>query len=191
MPLVAHPVRSLWGSQPRCARCVCEWLHRKWDGADVFNYVPGTINTNGGGVVDNTTISWDEPLLRPKKVTFVTSTPLKFESDEMDGLAAPLAAESTSQNPSGLSSNQSTLINVASKFRKMREPKLQKLKGGNTTSANLFLTGWVKEVRATIKDRELSESEGVQLIREFTGSKARQQVDFYMDLNPIPSIEGY
>ena len=35
MPLVAHPVRSLWGSQPRCARCVCEWLHRKWDGATV------------------------------------------------------------------------------------------------------------------------------------------------------------
>ena len=35
MPLVAHPVRSLWGSQPRCARCVCEWLHRKWDGAVV------------------------------------------------------------------------------------------------------------------------------------------------------------
>ena len=34
MPLVAHPVRSLWGSQPRCARCVCEWLHRKWDGAN-------------------------------------------------------------------------------------------------------------------------------------------------------------
>ena len=33
MPLVAHPVRSLWGSQLRCARCVCEWLHRKWDGA--------------------------------------------------------------------------------------------------------------------------------------------------------------
>ena len=37
MPLVAHPVRSLWGSQPRCARCVCEWLHRKWDGASGKN----------------------------------------------------------------------------------------------------------------------------------------------------------
>ena len=36
MPLVAHPVRSLWGSQPRCARCVCEWLHRKWDGAETW-----------------------------------------------------------------------------------------------------------------------------------------------------------
>ena len=38
MPLVAHPVRSLWGSQPRCARCVCEWLHRKWDGAQEILY---------------------------------------------------------------------------------------------------------------------------------------------------------
>ena len=38
MPLVAHPVRSLWGSQPRCARCVCEWLHRKWDGAIFTGY---------------------------------------------------------------------------------------------------------------------------------------------------------
>ena len=35
MPLVTHPVRSLWGSQPRCARCVCEWLHRKWDSASL------------------------------------------------------------------------------------------------------------------------------------------------------------
>ena len=47
---------------------------------DVFNYVPGTVNTNRGGAADNTTINWDEPLVRPKKVTFVTSTPLKFDS---------------------------------------------------------------------------------------------------------------
>ena len=32
--------------------------------------------------------------------------------------------------------------------------------------------------------------EGVQLIREFTESKARQQVDFYLDMNPNPTIEG-
>ena len=161
----------------------------------VFNYVPGTVNTNRGGAADNTMINWDEPLVHPKKVTFVTSTPLKFDSDgvthkEMDGLVAPLTAENISQNPSGISSNNATLVNLASEFKKMREPKLQKLKGGNTSSAHLFLRGWVKEVRATIKDRELSESEGVQLIQEFTKSKARQQVDFFMDLNPIPTIEG-
>ena len=162
---------------------------------DVFNYVPGTVNTNRGGAVDNTTINWDEPVARPKKVTFVTSTPLRFDSDivthkDMDGLAAPLTAEQNSQNPSTTLNNNTTLVNLASEFRKMREPKLQKLKGGNTSSTHLFLTGWVKEVRATIKDHELSESEGVQLIREFTESKARQQVDFFMDLNPEPTIEG-
>ena len=162
---------------------------------DIFNYVPGTVNTNRGGAADNTTINWEEPLVRPKKVTFVTSTPLKFDSGEvtqkeMDGLAAPLTSECTIQNPSTTSSTNTTLVNIASEFKKMREPKLQKLKGGNTSSAHLFLTGWVKEVRATIKDRELTEAEGVQLIREFTESKARQQVDFYMDLNPTPTVEG-
>ena len=140
-------------------------------------------------------INWDETLARPKKVTFVTSTPLKFDSDEvthkdMEGLAAPLAAEHTSQNPSIVSSNNTTLVNLASECRKMWEPKLQKLKGGNTSSTHLFLTGWVKEVWATIKDREFSESEGVQLIREFTESKAHQQVDFFMDLNPVSTVEG-
>ena len=79
--------------------------------------------------MDNTTINWDEPLVCPKKVTFVTSTPLKFDSDgvshkDMDGLAAPLTAKNTSQNPSSISSNNATLVNLASEFRKMQEPKL-------------------------------------------------------------------
>ena len=100
---------------------------------DVFNYVPGTVNTNRGGAVDNTTINWDEPVARPKKVTFVTSTPLRFDSDivthkDMDGLAAPLTTEQNSQNPSTTLNNNTTLVNLATEFRKMREPKLQKLK---------------------------------------------------------------
>ena len=72
----------------------------------------------------------------------------------------------------------------------MREPKIQKLKGGNTSSAQLFITGWIKEVCTVICDRQLTDEEGVQLIREFTESKARQQVDFYLDMTPNPTIEG-
>ena len=34
---------------------------------DVFNYVPGTVNTNRGGAVDNTTINWDENSVRVLK----------------------------------------------------------------------------------------------------------------------------
>ena len=159
---------------------------------EIYNFLPGTVKTDRGGAVSNTTINWDNTTLRPKHVTFATSTP-KVTEEDMVGLAAPLAAETTRVSQpvtSGSLNEQSTLINLASEFKKMREPKIQKLKGGNTSSAQLFITGWIKEVRAVIRDRQLSDEEGVQLIREFTESKARQQVDFYLDMNPTPSIEG-
>ena len=37
-----------------------------------------------------------------------------------------------------------------SEFKKMREPKLAKLKGGTTANASLFFTSWVKDARAVI-----------------------------------------
>ena len=52
MPLVAHPVRSLWGSQPRCARCVCEWLHRKWDGA-ILGWIKAFLSDRTQQVIVN------------------------------------------------------------------------------------------------------------------------------------------
>ena len=159
---------------------------------EIYNFLPGTVKTDRGGAVTNTTINWDNTTLRPKHVTFTTSTP-KVTDEDMVGLAAPLAAETTRVSqpiPTGSLGDQSTLINLVSEFKKMREPKIQKLKGGNTSSAQLFITGWIKEVRVVIHDRQLTDEEGVQLIREFTESKARQQVDFYLDMTPNPTIEG-
>ena len=159
---------------------------------EIYNFLPGTVKTDRGGAVTNTTINWDNTTLRPKHITFTTSTP-KVTNEDMVGLAAPLAAETTrvSQSiPTGSLGDQSTLINLASEFKKMREPKIQKLKGGNTSSAQLFITGWIKEVHAVIRNRTLTDQDRVQLIHEFTKSKARQQVDFYLDMTPNPTIEG-
>ena len=61
---------------------------------DIFNFLPGTVKTDRGGAVTNTTINWDNTTLRPKHVTFATSTP-KVTAEDMVGLAAPLAAETT------------------------------------------------------------------------------------------------
>ena len=85
---------------------------------DIFNFLPGTVKTDRGGTVTNTTINWDNTTLRPKHVTFATSTP-KVTTEDMVGLAAPLAAETTrvSQTiPTGSLGDQSTLINLASEF---------------------------------------------------------------------------
>ena len=84
----------------------------------IYNFLPGTVKTDRGGTVTNTTINWDNTTLRPKHVTFTTSTP-KVTDEDMVRLAAPLAAETTRLSqpvPTGSLGDQSTLINLASEF---------------------------------------------------------------------------
>ena len=44
----------------------------------------------------------------------------------------------------------STVHVMANKFKKLKEPKLAKLKGGYSSEANLFFQGWVKDVQAVV-----------------------------------------
>ena len=83
-----------------------------------------------------------------------------------------------------------TMSAVASEFKKMREPKLAKLKGRITSGASLFFNSWVKDVRAVILEWSMSNAESLQLVRDYTEGKARQQVEFYIVSTPNPSFEG-
>ena len=82
-----------------------------------------------------------------------------------------------------------TMSAVASEFKKMREPKLAKLKGGITSGASLFFNSWVKDVRAVILERSMSNAGSLQLVKDYTEGKARQQVEFYIVSTPNPSFE--
>ena len=83
-----------------------------------------------------------------------------------------------------------TMSAVASEFKKMREPKLAKLKGRITSGASLFFNSWVKDVRAVISEWSMSNAESLQLVKDYTEGKARQQVEFYIVSTPNPSFEG-
>ena len=83
-----------------------------------------------------------------------------------------------------------TMSAVASEFKKMREPKLTKLKGRITSGASLFFNSWVKDVRAVILERSMSNAESLQLVKDYTEGKARQQVEFYIVSTPDPTFEG-
>ena len=83
-----------------------------------------------------------------------------------------------------------TMSAVASEFKKMREPKLAKLKGGITSRASLFFNSWVKDVRAVILEWSMSNAESLQLVKDYTEGKARQQVEFYIVATPDPTFEG-
>ena len=83
-----------------------------------------------------------------------------------------------------------TMSAVASEFKKMREPKLAKLKGGVTSGASLFFNSWVKDVRSVIQERSMSNTESLQLVKDYTEGRARQQVEFYIVSTTNPTIDG-
>ena len=81
-----------------------------------------------------------------------------------------------------------TMTAVASEFKKMREPKLAKLKGGTTANASLFFTSWVKDARSVITERSMNNYEALQLVKDFTEGKARAQVEFYLASTVNPTF---
>ena len=83
-----------------------------------------------------------------------------------------------------------TMLAVASEFKKMREPKLAKLKGGITSGASLFFNSWVKDVKAVILEHSMSNAESLQLVKDYTEGKAHQQVEFYIVSTLDTTFEG-
>ena len=166
------------------------------------------------------TILWskneDAPPIPPRKHVHFTSTPRHpaqanlFDSDDDNPITGhpgnPFVSNPgnpfTQQQVRGnvpaqttVDTDATTIIGntmsaVASEFKKMREPKLAKLKGGVTSGASLFFNSWIKDVRSVIQERAMSNTESLQLVKEYTEGKARQQVEFYIVSTQNPSFEG-
>ena len=156
------------------------------------------------------TILWskneDAPPIPPRKHVHFTSTPRHpvqsnlFDSDDDNPITGhpgnpfisnpgnPFTQQQVRGNvpaQTTIDTDATTIIGktmsaVASEFKKMREPKLAKLKGGVTSGASLFFNSWVKDVRSVIQERSMSNSESLQLVKDYTEGRARQQVEFYI-----------
>ena len=68
-------------------------------------------------------------------------------------------------------------------LKKIREPKISKLKGGYLANAMLVLNSWLKDIEMCIQECWLSSMEAVQLIKDYTSNNARDVVEFYLDTN--------
>ena len=53
----------------------------------------------------------------------------------------------------------------------------------------LFFQGWAKDVQAVVADCQLTDSEAIQLIKEYTEASAHKQVDSFLDLTEHPTFE--
>ena len=125
---------------------------------EVVNTLPGTVNVNRGGTVPATGVSidWGDSTIAPpnKQVHFgqrssTPRRPMNFQDISHDTIASgtdgPVKTARHSQftdvqhtEEVATAAVNSTDHAVASELRKMKEPKLAKLKGGYTTEANLF-----------------------------------------------------
>ena len=71
---------------------------------------------------------------------------------------------------------------ASKEFRRMREPKITKLRGGYSADAELVFRSWRVDILANIHDRELDNKSAIQLIKEQTLDNARREVEFQLDL---------
>ena len=71
---------------------------------------------------------------------------------------------------------------VVQEFHKLHEPKINKLKGGYSATANLIFQSWLKDINAHVEDWNLTEREAFQLVKDFTAERARDDLEFYMGM---------
>ena len=71
---------------------------------------------------------------------------------------------------------------VAQEFHKLCEPKIKKLKGGYSATANLIFQSWLKDINVHVEDQNLTEREAIQLVKDFTAERAHDEVEFYMGM---------
>ena len=177
---------------------------------EAFQYLPGTVNVrHRTGIQHLSSISQNIPVAgrehfedelaeeatwgsnHPHHVHFAcsdkgvfTSTPLKSAARVGEDYTLLPQQKQVRQNL--LSSTVSQPIHdmqmAAHEFCKLHEPKINKLKGGYSATANPIFQSWMKDIRVHVEDRNLSEREAMQLVKDFTAEHAYNEVQFYMGM---------
>ena len=73
---------------------------------------------------------------------------------------------------------------AATEFKKVREPKVAKFKGGYFSDASLVYQSWLKDIWVYTLEHCLSQWEAIQLVKDYTSEQARSEVEYYLGLTP-------
>ena len=79
---------------------------------------------------------------------------------------------------------------LASEFKRTREPKIQKFRGGTSSGTLLVFKSWMQDIECAIKDRNLNNEEALQLVKEFSEGCARDNINFYLEVTDSPTVDG-
>ena len=177
---------------------------------EIFNYLPGTVNARRGAAVyesqdqplsfqkhvrfgdrsrmpdlkSDDTDSEDPQIIpptiprsstphrgkRPRNETFDVSHIPNLTNVPHD--AAAIAAEVSA----------AAAAQASKEFRRMRDPKITKFKGGYSADAELTFRSWRADILTHIQDRELDNKAAIQLIKDMTLDNARREVEYQLDI---------
>ena len=151
---------------------------------EVTNYLPPTVNKKCRAAVttDDTFGRY-----RDAKHVHFTSTPIRPEISNINLTTPPHVPKEETIVESVLHNTMQTL---ASEFKQTREPKIQKFRGGTSSSALLVFKSWMQDIECAIKNRNLNNDEALQLIKEFSEGCARDNINFYFEVTDKPSVDG-
>ena len=135
------------------------------------------------------------PVTPQRRVRFQTSTPMIRPEERLRERVqpsrvpqVPSAGQSLSRYPEARDLFEEgfsrSLQAAATEFKKLREPKVAKFKGGYSSDASLIFQSWLKDIRVYTIERRLSQWEAIQLVKDYTSEQARSEVEYYLGLTP-------
>ena len=116
-------------------------------------------------------VEWPRERIQPSKVSQVPSLEKSL----------PRYPEARDLFEEGFSQS---LQAAATEFKKLREPKVAKFKGGYSSNASLVFQSWLKDIRVYTIEHHLSQWEAIQLVKDYTSEQARSEVEYYLGLTP-------
>ena len=164
---------------------------------EIFNLIPGTVNTMQGTAVASHSTTMTTPMTnrasfedmlveeanftpshQPRHVKYVDTMKGAFTSNphkQQEEVALPPRPVSESHL------EETGLHTAAGEFRKMWEPKINKVKGGYISSAGLVFQSWL-DIHVNVQDRRLTQGQAIQLVKDFTAEHVWDEVEFYMGM---------
>ena len=158
----------------------------------------GNLPTLGRDTLDDILVEEQEeevPVTPQRWVQFLTSTPIarpveqpreRIQTSRVS--QAPSKEQNLPQYPDtrdlyeeGFSQS---LQAEATKFKKLREPKVAKFKGGYSSDASLVFQSWLKDIWVYSIEHCLSQWEAIKLVKDYTSEQARSEVEYYLGLTP-------
>ena len=101
-----------------------------------------------------------------------------------------LGSQTTDIDQTAASILHNTALTVAKELKHIRQPKLTILKGGCSQSAVLQYKRWLADARQIISDRELTQMESIQLLKDHSEGRVHQQIEFYLATTKFPAFVG-